>query len=36
MRGIGRAEIARIKAGEGRAARYLTPYAAVHGDKTRE
>jgi acyl-CoA dehydrogenase len=36
MRGIGRAEIARIKAGEGRAARYLTPYAAIHGDKTRE
>ena len=36
LRGVGRDEIARIKAMEGQAARYLTPYAALHGDPTRE
>jgi acyl-CoA dehydrogenase len=36
MRGIGRAEITRIKGNNMRASRYLTPYAAVHGDPTRE
>ncbi|HLG89101.1 MAG TPA: acyl-CoA dehydrogenase family protein [Alphaproteobacteria bacterium] len=35
IRGIGRAEIARIKSLGGKASRYLTPYHAVHGDPTR-
>jgi acyl-CoA dehydrogenase len=36
MRGIGRAEIARIKGNNMRASRYLTPDHLVHGDPTRE
>jgi acyl-CoA dehydrogenase len=36
IRGVAKAEIARIKGMNGQAARYLTPYAAVHGDPTRE
>jgi acyl-CoA dehydrogenase len=36
IRGVAKAEIARIKGMGGQAARYLTPYAAVHGDPTRE
>ena len=36
MRGLGKAEIGRIKAMGGQAQRYLTPYAAVHGDPTRD
>ncbi len=36
LMGIGKAEIARIRANNRRASRYLTPYAAVHGDPTRE
>jgi len=36
LMGIGKAEIARIKAMNGQAARYLTPYHLVHGDPTRE
>lgn len=35
IRGIGRTEIARVKAMGGQASRYLTPYHAVHGDPTR-
>ena len=36
LRGLGKAEIARIKGNNMRASRYLTPYHAVHGDPTRE
>jgi acyl-CoA dehydrogenase len=36
LMGIGKAEIARIKAMNGQAQRYLTPYHLVHGDPTRE
>ncbi len=36
LMGIAKAEIARIRAMEGQAARYLTPYHLVHGDPTRE
>ena len=35
LRGVARAELDRIKAMELKAARYLTPYHAVHGDPTR-
>jgi len=35
IRGIGRTEIERIKGMGGQAARYLTPYHALHGDPTR-
>jgi acyl-CoA dehydrogenase len=36
MRGLGKAEIARIQALGAAPSRYLTPYHAVHGDPTRE
>jgi acyl-CoA dehydrogenase len=36
LRGIAKAEIARIQARDGWGRRYLTPYHAVHGDPTRE
>jgi acyl-CoA dehydrogenase len=35
VRGVAKAELARIKALELKASRYLTPYQAVHGDPTR-
>jgi acyl-CoA dehydrogenase len=36
MRGLGKAEVARIKGNNRPASRYLTPYHLVHGDPTRE
>jgi acyl-CoA dehydrogenase len=35
MRGVAKAELERVKAMNGQAARYLTPFAKVHGDPTR-